>query len=688
MICTVLIGLCAFAYLCPHRQFACLGVDGESVYSLGMAAISEKVNCTVADNGSLHATDEDPCLIFKNVDTDARFVMLNARGINAGELIKLSYGHDGIFDDEDFVYLQKITEDMPIVLELPDTDFDTLKLAASTYDYTFTGLEFYESAGTAYYTIGISKIRYAVSAAVTVLSFVALMLIDRKLDFSGKLFAYIKREYKRILIFVGVTLLLGLLSFTAEYLISKTLFKVFRKEWFALYYCVSFAIFAFIFFRRDIVKKPEKLTASILLSAGLMLIISQPFGHIAWDLDTHFKLAVENSYYKTYFFSEGECVDGWFFTEESFDRDVNYANIERANEGYTRFFLSDKAEIKLPYIHMGVAMALTRMFGGSLYAQVIAACAANLLLYTLLCYFGIRKLKSGKLIASVIVTLPTAIYVASNITYDYWVTGFIFLGMAYFVSMLQGQDEPFSLVDTVIMCGAMVLGSLPKQVYLTILVFTFFLRKKSFTKKDYIKYYAVCVWALVLVGLSLLKRSGNEAAAGGDMRGGNDVSVVGQMEFILSDPLKYIGILFNFLKTYLSPFESYKYMNYFAYLGYGKFAVIFLALIVFTAFTDKAECDSFKGHWVLNGASLVYLIGTAALVATALYVAFTPVGFDTVNGCSPRYIIPLLFPTLVLVGNPGIIRPKHRTAYNYTVLAISSATLYFNIYSAVISQFF
>ncbi len=687
LLCTVLIGLCAFAYLCPHRQFACLGVDGESVYSLGTESITEKVNCTVADDGTLKATAEDPCLIFENVRTDARYVSLDAQGINAGVLIKLSYGTGGVFREDDFVYLQKITEDMPIVLELPDSDFDTLRLAASTYDYTFGGLDFYNSAGKAYYTIGISKIRYAVSAAVTVIAFAVLLLIDIKLDISGKTAGYIKRKYKRILVFIGATLLLGVLSFIAEYLIGNGLFQTFRKEWFALYYGVSFAVFAFVFFRRDIVKKPEKLTAAILLSAGLMLIISQPFGHIAWDLDSHFKLAVENSYFKTYFYSEGERVDGWAFTEENFDRNIDRANIERANEGYSEFFLSDKAEITLPYIHTGVAMALVRMFGGSLHAQVSAACVANLLLYTLLCYFGIRKLKSGKMIASVIVLLPTAVYVASNITYDYWVTGFIFLGMAYFVSMLQGKDEPFSLADTVIMCGAMVLGSLPKQVYLTVLVFTFFLRKKSFTKKDYIKYYAVCVWALALAALSLLKRSGNEAAVGGDIRGGSDVDVTGQIEFILADPIRYIGILFNFLKTYLSPLESGKYINYFAYLGYGKFFAVFLVLMVFTAFTDKEKCDSFKGHWWLNGASLVYLIGTSALIATALYVAFTPVGLDTVNGCSSRYIIPLLFPTLALIGNPGI-RFKHRTVYNYAVLAVTSATLYFNIYSAVISRFY
>ena len=35
------------------------------------------------------------------------------------------------------------------------------------------------------------------------------------------------------------------------------------------------------------------------------------------------------------------------------------------------------------------------------------------------------------------------------------------------------------------------------------------------------------------------------------------------------------------------------------------------------------------------------------LVALALYVSFTPVGLNWVNGCQTRYLEPLLFPVLI-----------------------------------------
>ncbi len=60
-----------------------------------------------------------------------------------------------------------------------------------------------------------------------------------------------------------------------------------------------------------------------------------------------------------------------------------------------------------------------------------------LLTYALTVYFAIRKLKSGKMIMSVIALFPTNIVLASNYSYDPWVTGFSLLGTAYFVSEMQ-----------------------------------------------------------------------------------------------------------------------------------------------------------------------------------------------------------------------------------------------------------
>lgn len=45
---------------------------------------------------------------------------------------------------------------------------------------------------------------------------------------------------------------------------------------------------------------------------------------------------------------------------------------------------------------------------------------------------------------------------------------------------------------------------------------------------------------------------------------------------------------------------------------------------------------------------LFLLFGTLCLVCTSMYLIFNPVGAEWIGGCQPRYMIPLIFPTLML----------------------------------------
>ena len=83
-----------------------------------------------------------------------------------------------------------------------------------------------------------------------------------------------------------------------------------------------------------------------------------------------------------------------------------------------------------------------------------------------------------------------------------------------------------------------------------------------------------------------------------------------------------------------------------AYLGTGSIgAISFLAMII-SIFADRNQ----EEREILKVKNRVWsffiIFGTICLVATALYVSFTPVGYHTVNGCQYRYLIPILFPLL------------------------------------------
>lgn len=67
------------------------------------------------------------------------------------------------------------------------------------------------------------------------------------------------------------------------------------------------------------------------------------------------------------------------------------------------------------------------------------------------------------------------------------------------------------------------------------------------------------------------------------------------------------------------------------------------------------------------------------MMATALYIAFTPVFSQEILGCHPRYIIPLVAPFALTVINPGKPLKVNKTVYSLAVLAVITACLIFNI---------
>ena len=130
--------------------------------------------------------------------------------------------------------------------------------------------------------------------------------------------------------------------------------------------------------------------------------------------------------------------------------------------------------------------------------------------------------------------------------------------------------------------------------------------------------------------------------------------------------MDYAHILLKYLfGTYLTFINATDYSAKLAYLGNDLSASIaFLVLIVFTAFTDKGKVDRNLNNWKNRIFSIVLFLITIVLVVTSLYISFTPVGLDTINGCQARYILPMLFPLMIFIGFPQAFNINNRIAYN------------------------
>ena len=156
--------------------------------------------------------------------------------------------------------------------------------------------------------------------------------------------------------------------------------------------------------------------------------------------------------------------------------------------------------------------------------------------------------------------------------------------------------------------------------------------------------------------------------------------------YILHNPFIYAKDLLKFIISYLSPFNVSGYMVHFAYFGVGSGAMIILALLVIVTITDKNEYDGISSSWIVRAVNLLIFGGSIVLIATALYISYTPVGSHVINGCQPRYLIPLLFPLLSVIGYSNVKNKMNRSVYNGGVMIVMTLLIYWNVYNMILPR--
>ena len=123
-----------------------------------------------------------------------------------------------------------------------------------------------------------------------------------------------------------------------------------------------------------------------------------------------------------------------------------------------------------------------------------------------------------------------------------------------------------------------------------------------------------------------------------------------------------------------------------AYLGTADilWGSVSILMIIFCTLLDKSEHDEFKGSVLVRGVSVLTAFASVCLVATALYVSFTPVGLETINGCQWRYIIPILIPFCCFVGSARIKNNMDRRVMSGIVFGTLCLNFFATIYDTLI----
>lgn len=481
---------------------------------------------------------------------------------------------------------------------------------------------------------------------------------------------------------------------------NRFVFNVLRFGFFTA--LISIIMFI-ILFRKLISKKLEIGFVVISLVAGTCMIMLQPISINSWDSQIHFESAYTNSYigevgqYKSPIYIKNLLIDkgdgNSYLDKKTWIGYTNANNVEFNDE---QSFLQKSTNINaIAYLTQSFGLFLGRTLNLPFYFTFILGQFCNLLQYSIIMYFAIKFMVKWKTLMFAIGLLPTAVFLASNYSYDPFINALLMLYISLFIGEYLQPDKKIKLSKFITMLGLVIIGSFPKVVYIPLALLLLLLPKSKFDFKfSRKKMYVILMCGMVLFGILLILNSLIGANYSGDLRGG-DVSTIGQIKSVILHPFSYFNTLYidNIFGKFVDYIISDGLLVNMAYLATDKIAW-FTAILLMAFLTITDNYDYTNNKLKVNGFNIktkafiaVVLLIIMSLIWTSLYVGFTPVGMDIINGVQPRYYIPILILIYLLFNTSKVKCEIKQTTYAIFTTSVSTYILFSSIYNQLLLKF-
>lgn len=475
----------------------------------------------------------------------------------------------------------------------------------------------------------------------------------------------------------------------------------FNGRRFLLFTAFPLSVLLLIFFRKTIAKKVELGFLIVGVSAGLVMTLSMPLTREGFDEETHLRntyllslkgsTEADDTVWEMLNTGDGNHPLVHADTLEEHNEFLKYLN-DNANyfgtkehENYTVTPRHTSGMATPAYIFGALAGNIGRLFKMGFGNIIIMIRLTTLLVYLVVMYFAIKIVKKGKILMALIGLTPTALFLASTISYDPIVTSFMYLGFAFLYNRLIDKETKPKWWQYGLAICALGFGCMAKAIYAP-MILAFLLVPKDRYENDksrkIVKAGTVAAFVLLILSFTLPILLGH---TGGDARGG-DTGTGSQISSILANPFAFAGLLIrsigtNVLRFTIGPLA----LDCFAHLSVGNTIIAIDALMIFVLLTHSQDDRAVnkKAAWSIFAAILVSTI----LIWTSMYLSFTEVGvLKEIAGVQGRYFIPLLFPLLIILPTHKIklCDNRERIWYNSVVLTCIGAILFWEIYSQIL----
>lgn len=436
---------------------------------------------------------------------------------------------------------------------------------------------------------------------------------------------------------------------------------------------------------------------AVCLSVGALTICALPPNKVGFDEETHLYRAMGIASFphgmninQTVFSLMVPNLDAWPDNQPgSFQEQANLLNYLNEYGDYKTGEIHLEPVIPkgtIPaYLGQALILKVCKGFGVPWGIMLMLGRFGNLFVYAALMYFAIRKTPVGKVIMTVIGLMPTSIFLACTYSYDPWVTGWIYLGTACLLWEVLTPEKKITWGSYFGILACFLLGCSAKAVYAPMVLIALLLPSKKFTDKRQ-KLIMRAGILLLLAGLlsSFVLPVLIAPKDTGDIRGGA-TSEAGQMSYILGHFFGYLKILFvNIIQSMPKMLFGRDVFSVQGHLADSPFTWLAMGLAGYVVVTDTkiTSPEALKGGqklWIF-----LMLGGSALLVWTSMYIAYTVPGQLTIAGVQGRYYLPILYLFYLLFNSRLIIARFKNMWYHTGVLIASSGLLLATLWVTVI----
>ncbi len=324
----------------------------------------------------------------------------------------------------------------------------------------------------------------------------------------------------------------------------------------------------------------------------------------------------------------------------------------------------------IPYLPQILGITLGKIIGLSPILLMYVGRICNLLVWLILGYLAIRVTPICKWTFFLLALTPMSLFQAASLSADAVTNGVAFLLIATFLQTALESKKVVTGTQVFIIFLLSVLLALAKQAYFPLVgLFLLIPVEKVGNRKKYVGIFALLFLASVcaIATWSFFSKSTYTILV-------PDVAPSEQVHFILTHPFDLVGVI---LRTFCK--DGIEYISQFiGKLGWldtklpPLFILSYLVMLGFVSLVNhrKYLLISQRQKRIL----LLTLILNVILIATILYISWTPVGKERILGLQGRYFIPIA-PLVFLLLYNNKFQVKVRSGMIISLYSVFSASL-------------